>query len=343
VAGSSSSKAAITGSRRDASVAAQGSSLVAYVGPSKTRSIVYITRENGGSRRRLGPGEHPLISPDGGYYVAASATTFNGPALLLYSTEGGSPRPVFDSGNQTATPLAWSPNGRYLAVALLGTSVSSARGAGLAVIDTQTWTVKIVANGVISGASFDPSGAPELVYGASASQLLKDPSNLHEVSVEGGKSTTLTHDGHSLNPVWGSKGIVFDRERMRGIAKAPVYQLWLMAGSHLTQLTSLKISALVDGLVPLAVSASGNRMVAEFVGEDTSNAWQIQISPRKVTQVTLGQDSVQAAGISSDGTRLLVDVGDFEQSSGSGSVDTLAFGGGGVVKVAPGTNASWNG
>jgi len=342
--GLSSATAATTRAESAAVAQSQGSTLVAYLRYTPTSpSIIWIARPTGGMQRRLGPGGQPLISPAGGYYVAASSNGSTGPALLIYSTEGGSPRSFFNSSQATATPVAWSANGRYLAVALLGTSVKSTRGSGLAVIDTKTWTTTIIAKGIIYGASFNPEGTQELVYASAVSQLLDKPSNLRTVSVDGGTSTLLTHDGRSLNPVWGPHGIVFDRERLRGVSQVPEYQVWLMAGSHLTQLTSLKIGSLVDGLVPLAVSANGNRIVAEFVGEDTSNAWQIQISPRKVSPVTVGKQSLEAAGISSDGTRLLVDVGDFEQSSSDGSVETLAFAGGDVVKVAMGADASWNG
>jgi hypothetical protein len=332
-----------------------GSPLVAYLRYSgSSPSIIWITRPTGGMQRRLGPGEDPLISPDGGYYVAATAVNSNGPALSIYSTEGGSPRSFFSSGQANATPVAWSADGRYLAVELLGNAVNSTRGSGLAVIDTQTWTTKIVASGIIYGASFDPveppndpTASPQLVYASAPSQLLTVPTNLWTVGVDGGQPTPLTHDGHSLYPVWGARGIVFDRERIRaGAAQAPEYQLWLMAGSqlqHQQQLTSLKVPSLDEGLVPLAVSGDGNRIIAEFGGEDTSYAWRIQITPREVSQVTIGKQYVQAAGISVDGTRLLVDAGDFEQSSSRGNVDTLAFGGGHVVKVAQGADASWNG
>jgi hypothetical protein len=353
--GLSSARAAAGGSGSVAAAQTSGTPLVAYLRYTATSpSTIWITRPTGGPQRRLGRGEQPLISPDGGYYVAATAVNSNGPALLIYSTEGGSPRSFFSSAQANATPAAWSANGRYLAVALLGTSVNSARGSGLAVIDTQTWTTKIVASGIIYGASFnpieppnDPTAAPQLVYASAPSLLGSAPSNLRTVGVDGGESTMLTHDGHSLNPVWGARGIVFDRERMRkGVAQAPEYQVWLMAGSHLQhqqQLTSLKVPSLDDGLVPLAVSADGNRIIATFGGEDTSYAWRIQITPRQVAPVTIGHQYVQAAGISLDGTRLLVDVGDFEQMSSRGSVDTVAFGGGDVVKVARGADGSWNG
>jgi hypothetical protein len=341
---SGSATAAAARSQRKTAARVSGSPLVAFLRYSGgSPSIVWIARPTGAAERRLGPGGQPLVSPAGGYYVAASADNSQGPALLVYSTEGGSPRSFFSSRQVSVEPLAWSANGRYLAVALLGTAVHSTRGSGLAVIDTSTWTAKIVAKGIIYGASFDPTEASELVYASASSQLLNTPSNLRTVSVSGGNPTLLTHDGRSLNPVWGAHGIVFDRERLRGVSKAPEYQVWLMSGSQLTQLTSLKISALVDGLVPLDVSANGNRIVAEFVGEDTSNAWTIQVRPRKVSQVTIGHQSVQAAGISSDGTRLLLDVGDFEQSSSRGAVETLAFGGGHRVKVAQGADSSWNG
>jgi hypothetical protein len=306
-------------------------------------SIVWIARPTGLAERRLGPGGQPLVSPAGGHYVAASGDNSKGRALLIYSTMGGSPRSFFSSGQVSAEPLAWSADGRYLAVALLGTSVNSTRGSGLAVIDTSTWTATIVAKGIIYGASFDPTQAGKLVFASASSQLLNAPSNLRTVSPHGGSSTLLTHDGRSLNPVWGAKGIVFDREILRGVSKAPEYQLWLMHGSESTELTSLKIGPLVDGLVPLAMSADGNRIVAEYVGEDTDEAWAVQIAPRSVKQVKVGKQYVQAAGISTDGTRLLVDVGDFEQSSSRGAVDTLAFTGDHVVKVTQGADSSWNG
>ncbi len=341
--GSSSSKAATPGMAHAAAVQPQGSPLVAYLGPSKTQSVVYVSGVDGGTKRRLGPGEGPLISPDGGYYVAASATNFKGPALLLYSTEGGSPRQFFDSGDQTATPLAWSPNGRYLAVALLGTAVNSTRGSGLAVIDTQTWTTTMVAKGIIYGASFNPKGTQELVYASAASQLGTATSEIQSVSVYGGKSTPLTHGGRSLFPVWAPQGIIFDRSHARGGEQAPEYQVWLMGERQLEQLTSVKVSALTDGLVPLAVSADGNRIVAAFVGEDTDEAWTIQITPRKITQITRGQTTVQPAGISSNGQRVLLDVGSFETSPNYGTVDTVPFGGGRLVKVVAGADASWNG
>jgi hypothetical protein len=342
--GSSASKAATGGSQRRASVAAQGSPLIAFLRYTPTTpSVVWITRPTGGVPRRLGPGAQPLISPAGGYYVAATAINSKRSAMLIYSTEGGTPRGFFSSDQLIATPLAWSPNGRYLAVSLLGTAVNSTRGSGLAVVDTQTWSTTIVARGVIYGASFDPTGSGELVYASASSQLLKAPANLHTVSVTGGATTMLTHDGGSLFPVWGATGIVFDRETRRGVAKAPAYQVWLMRGSHVLQLTSLKIPSLLDGLVPLAVSANGNRIIAEYGGEDTSDAWTIQISPREVSQVKIGDQDVQAAGISRDGTRLLVGVGAFEQSAGHGSVETMTFGGGGVVNVTQGVEASWNG
>jgi hypothetical protein len=332
------------GHARAATGQPSASPLIAYLRyGAGSQSIVWIARPTGGDQRRLGPGAQPLISSGGGYYVAASSNTGKGPALLLYSTEGGSPRTFFGSGAVSATPLAWSADGRYLAAELLGSSVNSTRGSGLAVIDTRTWKSTMVAKGIIYGASFNPRASSELVYASALSLLGTAPSNLRTVNVDGGSATLLTHDGRSLFPVWGSKGIVFDRERPRGVSRAPAYQVWLMAGSRLEQLTSLKVAPLVDGLVPLDVSADGNRILAEFVGEDTSDAWTIQVSPRKVSQVMVGRQSVQGAGISSDGRRLLVDVGDFEQSPSHGGVETLGFGGGGAVKVVPGANASWNG
>jgi hypothetical protein len=116
----------------------------------------------------------------------------------------------------------------------------------------------------------------------------------------------------------------------------------------MTQLTHLKVPTLLDGLSPLSASADGNRLIAEYGGEDTSYAWTVQLSPLQVKPLRVAGQSpdaqqVQGAQISSDGRQLLIDVGGFEQPPNHGEVESVGFAGGTATKLARGTQPSWSG
>jgi Tol biopolymer transport system component len=319
---------------------------IAYdTGTATAGPFVWVANANGGSPRRLGPGDEPLISPSSGY-VAAASNASKGPALELYSTAGAAPHHFFNGARVSADPVAWSPDSRYLAVELSSTNLK-ARQDGLAVIDTTTMrATTLVSGGTIAGASFNPaaSGGDRLVYGILSSSSQTTPSNLYTVGPSGADSTQITHDNRSLEPVWGAKGIVFVRETPRGADAFPIYQLWLRAGSKSIQLTHVKVQKLVAGLAPISISADGNRILAEFGGQDTSYAWTVQISPRRVEQVRNGTDQdLQAGQISQDGTRLLISADAFMEPPSHGTVETLPFGGGGKpTPIARGGEPSWN-
>jgi hypothetical protein len=318
---------------------------IAYdTGTATAGPFVWVAKANGGSPRKLGAGDEPLISPSGGY-VAASSNASKGSALELYSTDGAAPHGFLKASAVSAQPIAWSPDSRYLAVELSSTNLK-ARDDGLAVIDTTTMrATTLVSGGTIAGASFNPasSGGDRLVYGIFASSNPSGPCNLYTVGPSGADTTQLTHDNRSLEPVWGAKGIVFVHETPRGADAFPIYQLWLRAGSKSIQLTHVKVQKLVAGLAPISISSDGNRILAEFGGQDTSDAWTVQISPRRVEPLDAGGDKfVQGGAISANGKRVIVDVGAFEQPSSRGTVESVPFGGGKPTRLASGANPSWN-
>jgi len=101
--------------------------------------------------------------------------------------------------------------------------------------------------------------------------------------------------------------------------------------------------------VPLAFSADGSRLLAEFEGEDTSEAWTVRIASGRARRVTVSghsrsrSRSIQAAGISSDGSTLLIDENAFEEPASNGRVASIPFAGGrSTVLVAHGSEGSWN-
>jgi hypothetical protein len=334
---------ALIGSAAAASASApQSKTYIAYTSGGNTSSV-WIANANGSDPHRIAAGDGPLISPNGAY-VAIQHFAQSGVALELYSTTGKLLAGYFNSARDNATALAWSPNSQYLAVSLASTSTKG--GGALGLIDTTTLESRVVTTGVIAGASFNPAGT-QLVYGLSGSVQLSSPTNLYVAGVTGGGTAQLTTNGDSFEPVWARSGIVFDRSTPRGVSKAPIYQLWIETAGKLRQLTHLRVPALLSGLAPLEASADGNRLIAEYGGEDTSYAWTVQLSPLEVKPLRvagepINAEEVQGAQISSDGKRLLVDVGGLEHAPDKGKVESVGFGGGTATRLAAGSQPSWS-
>lgn len=312
--------------------------------------LVWAAGAGGRERRRLGPGTQPLIAPNGGSVAAglfgATADSERGPAIAIYSTIGGATLTYLSLESATATPLAWSPDSRYVAVAQQSTATTNiAAGSGLDVIDVQTGTVVSIAKGLIYGASFARDGSDRVVFALSHSISPFASSNLYVSNPDGSALRPLSSDGRSLNPVWGPRYIAYDRERLRG-QQAPAYQIWLAspARAAIRRVTNVPAGPLVSGLVPLAFSASGARLLAEFEGQDTSNAWAVTVSSGRARMLRVRGRTVQGAGISLDGRTLLIDENAFEEPSSSGRVASVPFAGGrSKVLIAHGSQASWNG
>jgi hypothetical protein len=333
-----------------ATAASAGTVKVAYEKSGHSEQV-WVVNADGSHGTRLGAGEQPLISPDG-TMVAASEFGPHGHALVIYSTSGKPKQGYLNLATTSASALAWSPDSRYLAVELIdqtasGTATKAGDG-GVGVVDTTAHTIKRIAAGFPNGASFDPARAAgdRLAYGLAHAHNLNPPSNIATANPDGSDVTQITHDGRSLYPVWGAGGIAFDRERFRG-DNAPAFNIWSMQGdgSHATQVTHLQPGPLRDGLIPLALSASGNRMIAQYVGEDTNEAYTVSVTGHRARRITVPHhSSVQAGGISSNGRTLLVTLDAFENPTAAGKVALLPFSGGQPKVLANHAGfGSWNG
>jgi len=323
---------------------------LAYVTETATStSKVWIASIGGSEPKLLGPGQQPLLAPNGQSVAVslfgATADSEHGPSIGIYPAAGGPLGDYLSLETATAVPLAWSPDSRYLAVERQSNGTTSiAAGSGLDVIDTQTGTVTQIAAGTIYGASFARDGSDRLVFALSHAESFSAEVNLYMSEADGAGLHRVTSDGHSLNPVWGPAYIAYDRERMRHLS--PEYQIWLAssAGARVRRLTHIPVASLVQGLVPLAFSADGSRLLAEFEGQDTTGAYAVNVASGHARSVTVHGRSVIGAGISSDGGTLLIDEGSFEQPPSRGRVATIPFGGGHAkVLIAHGSQASWNG
>jgi hypothetical protein len=133
-----------------------------------------------------------------------------------------------------------------------------------------------VASGVIRGFSFSPDSASVVFGTAGRSDAIDAPSDLYLVRLEDSSRRRITRDRKSLNPLWGPAGIIHDRMRPRE-DDAPSYNLFEIQpdGGSLRRITRLRIPNLVSGLVPVELSAAGNRLLAEFVGQDTGMGFRV--------------------------------------------------------------------
>jgi hypothetical protein len=311
---------------------------------------VWIAAANGSAAKLLGPGQQPLLAPNGQSVAVAlfgtvSGLQEHGPAIGIYPSSGAAIADYLSLEAATATPIAWSPDSRYLAVyAQSNETVGIAASSSLDVIDTQTGTVTTIAHGAIYGASFAPEGSDRLVFALAHSLSTAARTNLYVAEADGAGVHPITSDGRSLFPIWGPTYIAYDRERTRRLS--PEYQIWLatLTNPRVRKLTHVRVGSLVQGLVPLEFSATANRLLAEFVGEDTNEAFAVNVANGRARPLRVGRQEVQGAGISSDGSTLLLDTGSFEQPPSHGRIVTVPWAGGPpTVLIAHGSQASWNG
>jgi hypothetical protein len=322
-----------------ASGAGTGAAKLAFVVNAKSgKTTVWVADASGHNARKLGAGEFPLISPNG-QLVAAGFFGRAGSGVVIYHSGGGTLGKFVKDGS----PLAWSADSRYLAVSVFDAVAHGVGKSQLAVVDVTTGKTVTIVRGFISGASFSPNPTDDsVVYGLSTSTSLKAPVDLYTADPTGVQPPVqITHDGHSLNPLWTKRGFVFDRERFRKLA--PEYQLYELRNGHTTQITNIKVDKLSAGLSPVAASADGTRIAAEYGGQDNSEGWAVNVVTHKAKELATPRNGLVDAGITRDGKTLLVDLGIFGgDPSNPGTVATIPFGGGKPHKLIPGNSPSWN-
>jgi len=214
---------------------------------------VTVAQDNGKGAKRIGAGTGAKVSPNGELVIfEREGKGKAGPEMKLYDVKTGKTRTIFSPWRESYTS-AWSPNSTMVA-ALRGGELGTRT---LYVIDVQTGKATRIATGYFEGVSFSPD-SKEIVFGLSATQAYPEKSNIVRDPVTGGPTSTLTHDGISVSPLWGPQGqIVFVKQlNAKQRQYGPKNDLFLMNadGKRVTRLTHTKVDPLTAGLVPIAWS-----------------------------------------------------------------------------------------
>ncbi len=294
---------------------------------------VHVANADGSGAIAIGAGVEALISPDGATVAIVTPYGRHGTTLVVRPAAGGAARTLARAGS--IGQLAWSPDGARLAF------VAGVKR--LVVVDLASGARHVLARGNVQGASFSPDGM-RIAYARSRSQRLSAPVNVFVARADGsGGRRAVTHDGRSLYPLWGPRRIAFTHERLRRL-DAPVYQLRLMRpnGRGVRQLTHMRIPRLVSGLTATAWSADGRRLLAEYGGQDTSEAWTVDVRSGRARDLTGRFDGTIGRGLSPDGSTVLVQLGYFDNPRPK--VATVPFRGGRPTIVVRRAGApSWGG
>jgi Tol biopolymer transport system component len=316
--------------------AAASATLVYNTQPSRKPPILWAADNGGGNAVRLGNNyTSPALSPDGNLVLAVRTAKSGGQELWLLRTDGGGAMRLLR--NVQYGLVAWSPSSQL---------VAAVTTRSLVVIDVVSGAVTPLASGTFGGmsVSFSPLG-DQIAYTLATSNALNASTDVYTVPVAGGTPTQLTFDGLSSSPVWGPTQIAYSKGPKRR-NDYPKLNLWLMNpdGSGQRQITFLGVRSLVTGLNPVEWSATGAQLLANFGGQDTSQAFAVD--PLSGAAADLGAkpfDGTSPGAISRDGTTVLAQTGGQEGPSPDQAVVTIPFSGGPPTVLVPrGLSPDWN-
>ncbi len=294
---------------------------------------VFVAQDDGSGARKVEDGELPRVSPDGNW-VAYLHTGAKNAQELKVAPVGGGPSRTLMVGYREPFYLEWSPDSTRVA-AQRGPELGRRR---LVVVDVASGVQRVVAQGFFSGFSFSPDGF-ELAYARAGVEKFPPRSDVFRtetpppgvVNVQAPQTYRLTKDHRSSFPLWGPSKIVFvktlDAKRRK---YGPKNELFLISprGKGVKRLTHTQVPALLQGLFPTDWSAGGDRLLAEFEGQDTSYA--VRVNPRTGAQRPVGKAGEQGfvgTALSDDGTLVLGFEGGFDPGDGH-DVVTIPYAGG---------------
>jgi hypothetical protein len=288
--------------------------LVYVTKPGGADPRVWVARDDGTQGRRIGHGHSPKVSPDGRWVA-----WINGDEVKMRLADRSRKARVVVRASAIGD-LQFSPDSK-----LLGYVV----GRWLFVYDIRERDEVKAASGNIRGFSFSPDSASVVFGTAGQSDAVDAPSDLYSFSLADKVRFRITRDRKSLNPLWGPTGIFHDRMRPRA-GEAPSYNVFSIEpdGGNLLRITSLRITSLVSGLVPLEQSGDGTRLLANLVGQDTLVAFRVNVATGRAKALDHDfENGFVGFDLSADGRTVLGHTGGPDPTARH-DVVTVPFGGG---------------
>lgn len=273
-------------------------------------------------RIRLAIGSAPMVSPSGRWVAYDAGPLNHQTGLSLISSAGGRPRHVGTPGY----PVAWSPNSRLVAV--MDTS-----GQGLTVVHTRSLqSSKLNLPPESRDFQFSPDGKT-LIFDHEESSSRVD---LYTITLATGAVHRLTHDGRSYEPLWGPRGIAFDR-----FTAGRPGDVWLMSpgGADAHRLTHTTL-----GLYPADWSADGSRLLAAQPATNNGRLFAVDLTTGTVRTLTPLVGDLVPQGLSGDGKTVLAATGCGEIPGDTGTLETIPFTGGAPTVIERGAcRGNWSG
>lgn len=310
---------------------------------------VFAANDDGSGAHKIANGSNPSVSPNGLSIAFLHEGAKHAQELQVVLAAGGPARTLL-VGWRESFYLAWSPDSTTIA-ALKGPELGKRK---LVLINVVSGAQRVVAQGFFSGFSFSPDGS-ELIYAKAGSEKYPPRSDVYRVqfvppgavSVAAEKPVRLTHDHNSSDPLWGPTNRIVFVKTVEGKKRkyGPKNELFLMnpQGKGVKRLTHTKVDPLLQGLFPTDWSANGNRLLAEFEGQDTSYA--VTVNPKTGAQRPLlkaEETGFVGTALSADGKTVLGYEGGFDPAN-KHNVATVPYGGGKLTVLAKNASEpSWS-
>ena len=186
--------------------------------------------------------------------------------------------------------------------------------------------------------TFSPDGKT-LAFGHSTGS----GTNIMALGLPSGDIHALTTDDRSWAPLWGPRGIAFERFGVDGQGDHCANchgDIWLMNGdgSDVRQLTHSHA-----GIYPAAWSADGDRMLAAYPPTHNGKLYAVDVTTGTARDLTGFVGDLSAQGLSRDGKTILAAIGCGGTASPFGVVETIPFDGGKPSVIVNGPcAANWN-
>jgi hypothetical protein len=107
------------------------------------------------------------------------------------------------------------------------------------------------------------------------------------------------------------------------------------------RVTTTKVPFLLSGLDPVAWSADGTRLLAEFGGQDTSYAETVDPATGVARKVGRARDGIVGYDLSADGSTILATTGGYDPSDAHDVVTIPYAGGRPTVLVRDAFSPDW--